>query len=285
MSIMKKILAVAAAVSMLATSMVAYAAAPTVKSTLMTSDELAEYTDVAAAGIKVTFENFEGNLAALQMSVMIPKDALVEVNTGTAKKPVWENLPVSEENIQDAVDSSFEWKAVVLQGEVGDFYKYGFQTYGQDFSAEDAYFNIFFCADDPASYVVPENAYEMVDVNALYVGASSNMTGLVVENYFDGAVPPAPVDPTVTVDNDNAVVEEGEKADAKTWAVAVDGGYVAAGEVLVATLTKGDDTQVVNLTVGNDVVGGADWAFNLKVRFKDAANRALTTLAVAKAAN
>lgn len=96
---------------------------------------------------------------------------------------------------------------------------------------------------------------------------------------------PAPSNPEINADN-NAAVEDAN--DAKTWAVAVDANYVAAGDKLIATLTNSnftgeDATQVVELTVGDDVTGGADWAFNLKVRFKDVANRAATTLAIAKA--
>ena len=102
-----------------------------------------------------------------------------------------------------------------------------------------------------------------------------------------GTGTPVEEDPVITPDN--GTIETDGKADAKTWAVAVDANYAAAGDVLVATLTnsaaeEGNKTQEVELTVGNDIEGGADWAFNLKVRFKDVANRATTTLAIAKKA-
>lgn len=89
-------------------------------------------------------------------------------------------------------------------------------------------------------------------------------------------------EPVITPDNGTE-----DANDAKTWAVAVDANYVAAGDKLIATLTNSnftgeDATQVVELTV-DGVDGGADWAFNLKVRFKDVVNRAATTLAIAKA--
>lgn len=93
----------------------------------------------------------------------------------------------------------------------------------------------------------------------------------------------------VTVTGGTAAVT-GDKDDTKVWKVDVAGDQVAKGDVLTATLSYNGDTQIVPLTV--NVEGGADWSFNLRVRFKDCdtqeemnAKRDATTLTVVKAAN
>lgn len=165
-------------------------------------------------------------------------------------------------------------------------------------------------ADQKISFVIPQTGtYTIDELNAdmgkVLAGATGSFINLVeyadkAEKYStiigsssDCDYPlasavigtAAPSNPEVTPDE--GTIEAGETADAKTWAVAVDGGLVAAGDKLIATLTNSnftgeDATQVVELTV-DGVDGGADWAFNLKVRFKDVAQRAATTLAIAKA--
>lgn len=99
---------------------------------------------------------------------------------------------------------------------------------------------------------------------------------------------PAPTDP-VTVSGGTAAVT-GDKDDTKVWKVDVAGDKVAKGDILTATLSYNGDAQIVPLTV--NVEGGADWSFNLRVRFKDCdtqeemnAKRDATTLTVVKAAN
>lgn len=99
-------------------------------------------------------------------------------------------------------------------------------------------------------------------------------------------------DPTPAVPEvDGGALNQGEDADDKTWNVNISNGFVAAGDVLVATLTNsaktGDEaTQVVELNVGEGAVaGGADWSFKLKVRFFDLSQRATTSLSIAKKSN
>ena len=247
MSIVKKILASVAAMTMVVSSFAALSAfadgEPTIKATLMTNDELVENFSVAeaGAGVNITFENFEKNVGDIMFTLSIPDDLKLEHNAGTSKKPKWEIADVSESTIGEAVlwdDGEFQY--ILDAGTSNGFKKYSFIA-GAVGAPKTTTISIYF-ATESGSYTVGSGAFDLSNVQVVYDGDNSPISNLKVVQ----ATNAAPTTYAVTT----AATENGT--------VAVDKETASEGETVTITTTPDAGYEVATVTAGDAVVTGAD---------------------------
>ena len=247
MSIVKKILASVAAMTMVVSSFAALSAfadgEPTIKATLMTNDELVENFSVAeaGAGVNITFENFEKNVGDIMFTLSIPDDLKLEHNAGTSKKPKWEIADVSESTIGEAVlwdDGEFQY--ILDAGTSNGFKKYSFIA-GAVGAPKTTTISIYF-ATESGSYTVGSGAFDLSNVQVVYDGDNSPISNLKVVQ----ATNAAPTTYAVTT----AATENGT--------VAVDKETASEGETVTITTTPSEGYEVATVTAGGAEVTGAD---------------------------
>ena len=247
MSIVKKILASVAAMTMVVSSFAALSAfadgEPTIKATLMTNDELVENFSVAeaGAGVNITFENFEKNVGDIMFTLSIPDDLKLEHNAGTSKKPKWEIADVSESTIGEAVlwdDGEFQY--ILDAGTSNGFKKYSFIA-GAVGAPKTTTISIYF-ATESGSYTVGSGAFDLSNVQVVYDGDNSPISNLKVVQ----ATTAAPTTYAVTT----AATENGT--------VAVDKETASEGETVTITTSPSEGYEVATVTAGGAEVTGTD---------------------------
>lgn len=243
MSIIKKILASVAAMTMVVSSFATLSAfangEPTIKATLMTNDELVENFSVAeaGAGINITFENFEKDVDNVMFTLSIPDDLKLEHNAGTPKKPKWQIADVSESTIGEAVlwDDG-EFQSILYKGTSNGFKKFAFLAGGVG-APKTTTISIYFATEDN-SYTVGSGAFDLSDVQIGCVGDLSPISNLNVVQ----ATKAAPTTYAVTT----AATENGT--------VAVDKNAVAEGETVTITTSPSEGYEVDTVTAGAETV-------------------------------
>ena len=253
MSITKKILASIVAVSTIVSSfvtMTVFAANPTMKGTLLTSDYLFGdegpfFTATAGSGVEISFEGLDKNIDYLDFEIKIPKDLKVEVTEGSGKKQTHPLRDITVDNLDQAIDASVSFTIYDRSAQDSDFYKYYLQFVNNTAEGWDgSSFMMYFGSTDedtPEAYNVKTGSFDIENVRFGYLGDTGYTPVTVVQ-----ATKAAPTTYAVTT----ATTENGT--------VAVDKETASEGETVTITTTPDAGYEVATVKAGDAEVTGAD---------------------------
>ncbi len=288
MKIMKKLLSAAMAVAMLATSTAAFAwhegyeplGTETLTTTLFTTEEAIELyaDDAAVAGVNIALTGTREEAISFNCNIKIPTGFSLCVNTGTAKKPVWEYIELTKENFQTyLIDWGILGDAAVdmvqaTNKDGDDYFGIQIQVFSETFNPSENFIQIFLC-DEDGEYTLPEDAFE-VTMSTMGYYVKDNAFDVSIVNVREGSEegPTAPV-----------VAETATTGTERTWDVTVYENDLAASSMkAVLTNESQNDTQEVTLTWvdGFMVEGSGSAMFKLIANVSEAAASDVISLTI-----